>query len=109
MKKFNILKYGIKSSNLSYFKNDTIINSFKKDGDNYNEDIGEINDGKDYPKNERNNFTLYIPYSSTFKKDKYNGILLFIHGGAWISGVKEDVEFLCSRYSKMGYKKSTMD
>ena len=100
--------YGIKMSNLSYVKNDLIINSFKKGGDNYNETIGEINEGKDYPKNERNNYTLYIPYSSTFKKDKYNGILLFIHGGSWTHGIKEDIEFLCSRYSKMGYITATM-
>ena len=83
--------YGIKMTNLSYAKNDKIINSFKKEGENYNEDIGEINDGKDYPINERNNYILYIPYSSTFKKDKYNGILLFIHGGSWVHGVKEDI------------------
>ena len=77
------MKYGIKLSNLSYFKNDAIINSFKKDGDNYNEDIGEINDGKDYPKNERNNYTLYIPYSSTFKKInimEYYYLYMEVHG-----------------------------
>ena len=87
--------YGIKMPNISYVKNDKIINSFKKEGENYNEEIGKVNDGKDYPKNERNNYTLYIPYSSTFEKDKYNGILLFIHGGSWTHGVKEDIEFLC--------------
>ena len=100
--------YGIKMPNLSYIKNDIIINSFKKDGENYNEEIGEINNGKDYPKNERNKYTLYIPYYSTLKKDKYNGILLFIHGGSWTHGVKEDIEFLCTRYSKMGYITATM-
>ena len=51
-------------ANLSYAKNDKIINSFKKAGDNYNETMGEINNGKDYPINERNKYSLYIPYSS---------------------------------------------
>ena len=37
--------------NLSYVKDDKIINSFKKEGDNYNETIGEIKSGKEYPKN----------------------------------------------------------
>lgn len=54
--------------NLSYVKDDKIINSFKKEGDNYNETIGEINGGKDYPKNERNVYTLYVPYSSLNQK-----------------------------------------
>ena len=46
--------YGEKIENIPYFKDDKIINSFKKDGKNYNETIGEINNGKDYQKNERN-------------------------------------------------------
>ena len=100
--------FGIRMQNLSYARNDIIVNSFKKGGDNYNDSIGEINNGKDYPKNERNIYTLYIPYSSLKETDKYNGIILYIHGGAWISGYKEDVEFLCSRYSKMGYITATM-
>ena len=100
--------YGINMSNLSYVKNDKIINSFKKDGDNYNETIGEINEGKDYPINERNKYTLYIPYSSLINNNKYNGIFLFIHGGSWTGGDKEDIEFLCRRYAKMGYITATM-
>ena len=35
--------YGNKISNIPYFKNDIILNSFKKNGDNYNEEIGEVN------------------------------------------------------------------
>ena len=100
--------YGIRKANLSYIKEDKIVNSFREGGDNYNESIGEINGGKDYPKNERNVYTLYIPYSSLYKKDEYNGIFLYIHGGSWTGGNKEDIEFLCSRYAKMGYITATM-
>ena len=107
IEKWNDL-FGLRISNLSYAKNDIIVNSFKKGGDNYNETIGEINNGKDYPKNERNTYTLYIPYSSLEKTDKYNGIILYIHGGSWTGGNKEDIEFLCSRYSKIGYITATM-
>ena len=64
--------FGIRMQNLSYARNDIIVNSFKKGGDNYNDSIGEINNGKDYPKNERNIYTLYIPYSSLKETDKYN-------------------------------------
>ena len=100
--------YGIQKSNLSYAKNDKIINSFKKGGDNYNETMGEINEGKDYPINERNKYSLYIPYSSLNQLNKYNGIFLFIHGGSWTGGNKEDIEFLSRRYAKMGYITATM-
>ena len=101
--------YGNRTINIPYFKNDKINNTFKKGGANYNnETIGEINNGKDYTKNERNYYDLYIPYSSTKKKDKYNGIILFIHGGGWINGQKESLDFLCSRYAKMGYITATM-
>lgn len=101
--------YGIKISNIPYFKNDIILNSFKKNGDNYNEEIGEVNNGEDYQKNERNYYNLYIPYSALKQKDKYNGIILFIHGGAWVYGKKEHIEYLCSRYAKFGYITATMN
>ena len=100
--------YGIKMSNLTYDNNSFIENSFKKGGVNYRDEIGDINNGKDYSKNERNIYDLYIPYSVLNNKEKINGIFLFIHGGSWTSGTKEDIEFLCSRYAKMGYITSTM-
>ena len=76
---------------------------FQKNSINYNEIIGEINKGKDYIKNDRNYYNLFIPYSSIKRKDQYNGIILFIHGGAWIIGEKENIEYLCIRYVKCGY------
>ena len=101
--------YGNRTINIPYFKDEKINNTFKKGGANYNnETIGEINDGKDYKKNERNYYDLYIPFSSTQKKDKYNGIILFIHGGAWKYGDKSQMSYLCSRYAKMGYITATM-
>ena len=101
--------YGIKINNLPYFTNNKIRNSFKKNGENFKEDIGEINNGQDYEVNERNYYSLYIPYSSLKRKNKFNGIILFIHGGAWIGGKKEDIEYLCARYSKFGYITCTMN
>jgi acetyl esterase/lipase len=95
--------YGEKISNISYSKNDIIENSFKKGGDNYNEIIGDVNNGADYKANDRNFYNMFIPYSSLKNKNKYNGIILFIHGGAWIGGEKENIEYLCIRYTKCGY------
>ena len=101
--------YGDKITNIPYFKNGMIINSFKKDGDNYNDEIGNVNNGRDYQKNERNYYDLYIPYLALKRKDKYNGIMLFIHGGGWIQGNKDSLDFLCSRYAKFGYITATMN
>ena len=51
---------GVKYSNLNYGVDDKIENTFKKNGDNYNESMGEINNRKDYEINDRNIYDLYI-------------------------------------------------
>ena len=101
--------YCIKIQNIPYDTNNIINNTFKKDDINYKEEIGNVNDGKDYQKNERNVYDLYVPYSSLKRKDKYNGIILFVHGGAWILGQKGDIEYLASRYAKYGYITATLN
>lgn len=101
--------YGNKISDIPYFKNDIIINTYKKNGDNYNEEIGDVNEGEDYQKNERNYYDIYIPYSSLKRKDQYNGIMLFIHGGAWSHGDKSRIEYMSSRYAKFGYITAQMN
>ena len=95
--------YGEKITNISYAKDNKIKNTFKVNCENYIEIIGNLNDGRDYLKNERNYYNLFIPYISLKRKDKFNGIILFIHGGAWLIGEKENVEYLCIRYAKYGY------
>ena len=102
--------YCEKKANISYLNgNNLIINTFKEGGDNYIEEIGNVNDGFDYEKNESVNiYDLYIPYSASKKKDKYNKIILFIHGGSWINGKKEDMEHLCKKYVKYGIITATM-
>lgn len=100
--------YGNKTINISYAENNLILNSYKIGGSNYKEEIGNLNNGNDYHKNERNVYDLYIPYSSLKKKNKHNGIILMIHGGSWIQGKKEDVEAFASRYAKQGYITATI-
>ena len=102
--------YGDKILNIPYFdKNNKITNTFKKDGINYNSEIGEINEGKDYDKNKRNYYDLFIPYIDTKRKDKHNGIFLFIHGGAWQGLKKEYISHLTIRYAKCGYITAQMN
>ena len=99
--------YGIKKENLSYVEENTMSNTFKEGGINYNIEIGEINGGSDYTKNENNKYTLYIPQEALNKKDNdYNGIILFIHGE---DEKKENIEYYCSRYAKKGFIAATMD
>ena len=71
-------------------ENNTIKNSFGTEGINYIKDLGNINDGKDYEANDRDNFDLCIPYSVMENKKNYTTILLDIHGGGWKAGNKAD-------------------
>jgi len=91
----------IKYSNLSYTE-DKIKNSFKIGGANFLENIGEINDGKDYDKTDRNIYDLYIP-NKDIKKDGINHIILFLHSGGWILGSKEEMSYLCLMTSSYGH------
>lgn len=105
-----IYEYEFKSFiNISYAKNDIIVNSFKKGGENYNETLGNINDGLDYRKSDRNIYDLFIPYSDEKRKKKYNKIILNIHGGCWVGGDKEGYQEQCQTKAKEGFICSGMD
>ena len=85
-----------------------LINSFVKDGNNYIEEVGEMNNGQNYTTNERNVYDLYIPYSATKKKNQYNRIILFIHGGDWLKRNKTDFDVHCRTYGSLGFITATM-
>ena len=63
-----LYNFGKRFINLSYAEDDVIINSFVKDGNNYIEEVGEMNNGQNYTTNERNVYDLYIPSSVTEKR-----------------------------------------
>ena len=100
--------FGQKYSNLTYDVGGKITNTFKSGGDNYNSSIGEINNGKDYEKNERNIYDLYIPQYALDRKSEVNGIILWLHGGAWISGYKDYMDTFCKMFSQQGYISATV-
>jgi hypothetical protein len=85
--RYDFMKY----TNILYTE-DIIINSFKKGGINYNETMGEINNGDDYKKTDRNVYNLFIPYIESSQKKKYNKLLLYLHSGGWKEGYKEEIE-----------------
>ena len=37
------------------------------------------------------------------RKNDINGIILFIHGGSWTEGYKDEMTFLCKLYGQQGY------
>ena len=105
----NFVIYGTVEKNLTYDVNGTIENSFKQDGgENYNANIGNLNDGQDYNKTNRNIYHLYIPQYALDRKNEANGIMLWVHGGGWMGGNLTMLEFLCGLYSPQGYISATM-
>ena len=80
-----IKKYSI-YYNISTTENDVIRNSFAIGRENFIPEIGNLNDGNNYEKNERDNFDLCIPDNAEKDKTKYKTILLHVHGGGWGMG-----------------------
>ena len=95
--------YGDRFINLSYSEGNIIPNTFKKGKPNYIEELGDINEGKDYDKYDTNVYDLYIPYSSYKRKQKHNGIMLFVRGGGFENNTKEEVECFAIRFAKLGF------
>ena len=96
-------------NNLAYGNDGKIENSFKIEGYNHIDGVDNINDNKDYKKNEKNMYNLYIPQYAIDRMKDYNGIFLWIHGGAWISGNKESKDIYCKLISEQGYISATLD
>ena len=101
-----------KTPNTLYFKNigyavdGKIINTYKADGGvNYTE--YNVNNGEDYSgTRSNNNYDLYVPNSVS--KDSKHTVILFIHGGAWISGFKSDVNDYVHEFAKRGFITATI-
>ena len=96
------MQYSIKYLNSSYTENN-IKNSFKEGGLNYNKEIGEINNGNDYEKTDKNIYDLFIPYSAIQRKEQNNYLILYIHSGGWRGGSKEEGTILCDLFTARGY------
>ena len=94
--------------NISYGgENNEIENTFKTNGSNYNDVLGEINNGENYKQNpSRNLYDLYIP--KNLDKNQYNKIILLIHGGSYQLGDKSDLKDLCENLAIQGNIAVTM-
>ena len=68
----------------------------------------DVNDAKNYYLNSKNNnFDLYLPTEVDPAKDQT--IVLFIHGGAWVAGLKTHVNPYVKEFAKRGYISATME
>ena len=94
--------------NISYGgDNNEIENTFKTNGSNYNDILGDINNGENYQQNLiRNLYDLYIP--KNLDKNQYNKIILLIHGGSYQVGDKSDLKDLCESLANQGNIAATM-
>ena len=94
--------------NISYGgENNEIENTFKTNGSNYNDVLGEINNGENYKQNpSRNLYDLYIP--KNLDKNQYNKIILLIHGGSYQLGDKSDLKDFCESLAIQGNIAVTM-
>ena len=91
--------------NISYATNESIANTYKTGGVNENE--FHVNGNEDYfGSKSNNNFDLYVP--KDLEKNQKHVVVLFIHGGAWISGFKTDVNSYVHAFANKGYITATI-
>ncbi len=73
----------------------------------WNNSVGTIYHNLDYENSNGHCYDLYIPDGLEQDKDQY--LILFIHGGSFNSGAKEDGDAWCKYYADKGYITATID
>lgn len=73
----------------------------------WDESVGEIYSNLDYENGNGNQYDLYIPSGLDKLENQY--LILFIHGGSFNSGSKEDGESWCKYYATKWYITASVD
>ena len=73
----------------------------------WDESVGEIYSYLDYENDNGNQYDLYIPSGLDKLENQY--LILFIHGGSFNSGSKEDGESWCKYYATKWYITASVD
>ena len=90
---------------VGYAVDGKIVNTYKEGGVNHVE--YNVNGGEDYSANKSsNNYDLYVPKDAS--KNSKHTVVLFIHGGAWVSGFKTDVNEYVYEFANRGYISATI-
>ena len=71
----------------------------------WNDEVGKVY--RDLPYAEDMCYDLYLP--SSLEKEDEQFLLLYIHGGSFNSGSKEDGEVWCKYYASKGYVTASLD
>ncbi len=72
----------------------------------WKEGDGTVLNGIVYNSDKDLKYDLYLPIEPT---EQPTGAMLFIHGGSWNMGSRQDMVYLCRRYVKCGYVTATLD
>ncbi len=90
---------------ICYAVDGKVENTYKEGGVNHTE--YNVNGGQDYEGNVTNfNYDLYVPESAS-RTGKHT-VILFIHGGAWVSGFKMQVNPYVQEFARRGYITATI-
>lgn len=73
----------------------------------WDDTVGKIYEDLDYENDNNNKYDLYIPTDIDKNKEQY--LILYIHGGSFNSGKKEDGDLWSKYYASKGYITATMD
>lgn len=73
----------------------------------WDDKIGTIYKDLSYENENNNKYDLYIP--SNLDKEKEQYLIVYIHGGSFNSGSKEDGDLWCKYYATKGYITATID
>ena len=73
----------------------------------WNDSIGICYEDLEYENNFGHKYDLYIP--TNIDADKEQSLILYIHGGSFNSGSKEDGDAWCKYYASKGYITATLD
>ena len=73
----------------------------------WNDSVGIVYKDLPYENDNGHKYDLYIPAGLQSEEDQY--LILFIHGGSFNSGAKEDGDAWCKFYATKGYITATVD
>ena len=73
----------------------------------WNDSVGTVYANQEYENTNGHKYDLYIP--SGLDKSQSQYLILFIHGGSFNSGAKEDGDAWCKYYATKGYITATVD
>ena len=73
----------------------------------WNDSVGTVYKNQDYENSNGHQYDLYVP--AGLDKEQNQNLILFIHGGSFNSGTKEDGDAWCKFYAEKGYITATVD